>query len=160
MTEKEKRSKRHSAGWFVRLFKAYSDTLRMLSESVGLHSGQPAILCLLNSEPDIPQNLIAKKLSIAEASVTTMIARMEKGGLISRRNDARKIRVKLTELGFRRFCEIEEKLASFDPLIFEGLSADEKKVFLRNIELVTENLDKALGKFAADKKGLPQEDAD
>lgn len=56
-------------------------------DKIGLYPGQAPLLFQLKKKDGQSQRELAKKLSVTPATVTVMIKRMEKNGLIRREND-------------------------------------------------------------------------
>ena len=114
-----------------------------------IHPGKIPLLRLLYKAQKDNLNLglkeISEKLNIQPPSLTVMLNRMEKDGLITRerdKNDARRQIIYMNEKGielsekyFRMYKSIEEK-------IFEGLTDAEKKCFFDVIMKIIENLTK------------------
>ena len=74
--------------------------LRIHMEKIGLHRGQGFALVHLWHHDGIPQSELSRAMHISPASVTNMLQRMERDGLIARerdREDQRVVRVFLTD---------------------------------------------------------------
>ena len=74
--------------------------LRVHMEKIGLHKGQGFALIHLWHHEGIPQRELSRAMHISPASVTNMLQRMERDGLIARerdREDQRVVRVFLTD---------------------------------------------------------------
>jgi len=85
----------------------------------GLHVGQDMLLMNVSEADGCTQNEIAECLGIQPATVTRMLQRVERNGLIERRkdpDDSRITRVYLTEEGRRQ----EQRLAS----LWENVEGD------------------------------------
>jgi len=84
--------------------KLLEDRVREGLKESGIHHGQGRILCALARRTELSQIDIADGLGIQRATVTNMLQRMEKSGLIKRsgdKNDQRVRRVRLTAAGRR-----------------------------------------------------------
>ncbi len=92
----------------------------------GLHPGQDALLRLVWDEPGLRQAELARRLAIEPPTVTRMVRRMERGGLLERRkdrDDARAVRIhptprsRLLEVMIRRsWADLDaELMASVGP---------------------------------------------
>lgn len=53
----------------------------------GLHPGQDALLVLLCAEPGLRQAELARRLAVEPPTVTRMVQRLEKAGVVERRPD-------------------------------------------------------------------------
>jgi DNA-binding MarR family transcriptional regulator len=74
--------------------------LRVHMEKIGLHKGQGFALIHLWHHEGIPQRELSRAMHISPASVTNMLQRMERDGLIARKRDQedqRVVRVFLTD---------------------------------------------------------------
>ena len=82
--------------------KLLDDAVRDRLRTSGLHHGQGRVLCAIARNGELSQVEIARGLHIERATVTNMIQRMEKAGLIERNPDAkdqRVMKVRLTAAG-------------------------------------------------------------
>ena len=73
-----------------------------LSGQIGLHRGQSLVLKALSGQDGLTHSELSNLLYVRPATMTNMIKRMEKSGLVERRPDAhdqRVSRVYLTEAG-------------------------------------------------------------
>lgn len=111
-----------------------------------LSAGQPKVLEYLIAHDGAAQKDIAEACIIEAATATSLLARMEKSGLIDRRSredDKRYILVYLTEKG--RACA-ESSVNVFGDVeahVFEGFSDEERKDFISYLERVNRNLRKS-----------------
>lgn len=88
----------------------------------GLHPGQDALLMLLWQEPGLRQTDLAQRLGVEPPTITRMVHRLERGGLVERRRDAddsRAMRIhptpraRLLEVNVRRvWAGIDSELAA------------------------------------------------
>ena len=109
--------------------------LRVHMTKIGLHKGQGFALIHLWHHEGIPQRELSRAMHISPASVTNMLQRMERDGLIVRerdREDQRVVRVFLTDKakGMREearavFHQMEEELSS--------IYTDEEKATLHRL---------------------------
>lgn len=100
------------------------------------------MLMLIQKCEGINQNEIARKLSVRAATVAIMLRRMEKAGLIERRQDEKDKRIQhvfLTEKG-RKICELlKEQAERIEKMVTEGLSENEKEELARLLDHVIAN---------------------
>jgi DNA-binding MarR family transcriptional regulator len=81
------------------LAKAQRARLAALLAPHGLHPGQDNLLVLLWSHPGLRQAELARRLGIEPPTVTRMVQRLERAGLVERQHDphdARLVRVRAT----------------------------------------------------------------
>ena len=106
-----------------------------------LSAGQPKVLEYLI----VAQKDIAEACIIEPATATSLLARMEKTGLIdrhSREDDKRYILVYLTEKGRARAEASVNVLSDVEKHVFEGFSDAEREAFISYLERVNGNLRK------------------
>lgn len=92
----------------------------------GKKRGQDSILTVISQHPGITQKELGEILSIQPASVSELLMKLEKKGLVLREKDEqdrRSVKVRLTEDGHTHLAEPEEKSA--DP--FQVLSTEEQE---------------------------------
>ena len=109
--------------------------LRVHMEKIGLHKGQGFALIHLWHHEGIPQRELSRAMHISPASVTNMLQRMERGGLIARerdREDQRVVRVFLTD---RAKAMRKEARAVFHQMEAElsSIYSDEEKATLHRL---------------------------
>ncbi len=102
--------------------RAHRARLTTLLAPHGLHPGQDALLTLVWVEPGLRQSALAERLGVEPPTVSRMIARLERGGLIERRRDPQDARLwrihptprsRLLEATVRRsWGELEEAAAA------------------------------------------------
>lgn len=88
--------------------------------------GQDSILTVISQHPGISQKELGEILGIQPASVSELLMKLERKGLVLRKKDVqdrRSIKVQLTEDGRSHLAEPEEESA--DP--FRSLSAEEQE---------------------------------
>lgn len=81
------------------LAKAQRARLAVLLAPHGLHPGQDNLLMLLWAHPGLRQAELARRLGVEPPTVTRMVQRLERAGLIERQSDphdARLVRVRTT----------------------------------------------------------------
>ena len=101
--------------------RAHRARLTALLAPHGLHPGQDTLLALVWAEPGLRQAKLADRLGVEPPTVSRMIARLERGGLIERRRDPHDARLwrihptprsRLLEATVRRsWGELEEAIA-------------------------------------------------
>jgi DNA-binding MarR family transcriptional regulator len=110
---------------------------------IGISHGQPRILHYLSSHDGCIQRTIAENFDLEPATVTDILAVMEKAELVRREtdpDDRRALRVFLTKKGARIHTEVEEIFVAVEKECFRGFSRDEKQQTLRFLERIYDNL--------------------
>lgn len=95
--------------------------------------GQDSVLTLISRHPGISQKELGEMLGIQPASVSELLMKLERKGLVTRKKDEadrRSIRVQLTEDGQSLPAKPDEEVS--DP--FQALSAEEQEQLRRLLE--------------------------
>ena len=103
--------------------------------AIGLHVGQEMILARLREEDGLSQSQLAGALCVEPPTVTKMLTRMERGGLVERRADAadaRVSRVYLTDTSRNLHTHVNAAWGSLETNMLRGFDPDEQLV-LRNL---------------------------
>ncbi|MGI9526796.1 MAG: MarR family winged helix-turn-helix transcriptional regulator [Weeksellaceae bacterium] len=92
-----------------------------LLDKIGLTYPQYLVMMILWEEDDIPIKVISEKLLLNTNTLTPLLKRMEKNGLITRRKcalDERKMKIKLSDMGKK----LEDKARNVPQHLQESLS--------------------------------------
>ncbi|HHU62610.1 MAG TPA: MarR family transcriptional regulator [Clostridiales bacterium] len=115
----------------------YIRSHRLFSE-IGLSKGQPPILFVLWEDDGCTQREISQRLKLRPATITSVLKRMERDGLIDRRTDEkdlRMLRVFLTPKGKKLKSEVQRVIKTLKEECFQGLTVEEKlqlsKIFIK-----------------------------
>ena len=112
---------------------------RQLEKSVGLTVPQLIVLKEVAEAEELPIGLIAKHVSLSQATVTTIVDRLEQRGAITRHraeSDRRKVYVRLTTIG-RELIEKSPTILQEEFLnAFEGLEMWEQSQILATLQRV------------------------
>ena len=95
----------------------------LLSEH-GLHPGQDALLMLLWETPGLRQADLARRLAVEPPTVTRMVRRLERSGLVERRrdpDDARALRIHPTARSRLLEMLVRRTWYDLDALLMDGL---------------------------------------
>lgn len=130
-------------GW-MRLARVYQKTNRAMAEHLGgwgLSVGQFDVLAQVGAREGLTQNELAEALLVTKSNVCQVVGRMQKRGLVLRRQDGRANRLFLTEEGRRLFDEI---VPAHEDIIHRKLAAL-PLAELRRLSKTLRKLDRALG---------------
>ena len=120
------------------------NTIGQRFEAYSVTTSQWAILKLLKRREGLSQVEIQEELGVEGATVSGMVQRMIRLGLLERRpdpDDKRVLRVFLTERG-RSLEQVLTPLAmEVSDLTFSGFSADEQEFFIRLVKRALRNLE-------------------
>jgi MarR family transcriptional regulator, organic hydroperoxide resistance regulator len=109
----------------------------------GIYAGQEMFLWHLWREDGLTQSQLVERLCVQPPTVSKMLDRMERAGLVERRpdpNDSRVTRVYLTEQGRRSQDAVSEVWKTIEQRLTMGLSVEERLLLRRLLLQVHENL--------------------
>jgi Transcriptional regulators len=132
---------------FHQLARFHYYRMHVLFEKVGIYPGQHAILFILGKQGGLSQRELAERVHIKAATITVMLNRMAKTGLIERRpdpNDQRIARVYLTAQGYTILTQVKESLKIIESECFSNFTAEEQYSLLRLLKKMRDNLDPSL----------------
>jgi DNA-binding MarR family transcriptional regulator len=109
------------------LARAQRTRLGVLLAPFGLHPGQDALLMLLWGEPGLRPSELATRLGVEPPTVTRMLQRLERGGLVERRpdrHDARVVRVQPTPRSRLLEGNVRRAWAAVDTTLLDALGEE------------------------------------
>lgn len=110
---------------------------------LGLYRGQPPVLFTLWRQDGLTQKEISQKLKLRPATITDALKRMEKSGLVVRRQDPKDLRfshVYLTEKGDKLQSEVEKAFKSFEKECFYGFTPEQEDMLKSFFMKIRDNL--------------------
>ena len=132
-------------GQLVRAEKAHNRLGSEWLKRVGLYTGQEMLLLSLRSEDGMTQSQLASRSCLDLSTITKVVQRMERAGLVQRRvdlDDARISRVYLTEQG-RVLCEPSWQMwLDLEQQLTQGLTEAERVLLHRLLATVATNLER------------------
>jgi DNA-binding MarR family transcriptional regulator len=117
--------------------------MHSLWDEVGLYRGQPFLLAVLWENEGITHSELARRMHVSPATVTNMIKRMEKGGLLERRpddEDQRVSHVHLTDAGRAIRARVDQRWREVETQVFGSFSEEEQARLRALLERVREEL--------------------
>ena len=108
----------------------------------GLTPTQLAVVWMLDRKPNLPQNELGKLTAIDTATLSAMIRRLEKSGLLSRvpsETDQRVMLVQLTEKGSAIAKELVPLSMEHSAELLDPIPEAERKRFVELLTLVGQN---------------------
>ncbi|MDD3402791.1 MAG: MarR family transcriptional regulator [Hespellia sp.] len=105
------------------------------------------LICYLHEEGkkrDIYQRDIEQHFNIRRSSVTGLLQKMEKNGLIVREsveNDARLKKIMLTPRAVENHLMITQRIDAFDQILEAGITPEEREIFIRVADKIKHNLE-------------------
>lgn len=109
-----------------------------------ISSGQPKVLEYLLDKGESVQKDIAKGCFIEQASVTSILAKMERDGYIVRQmreENRRFLHIRLTELGREKALLVKKVFNDCEHMALEGLDDQEREKLFLMLDKVNQNLD-------------------
>lgn len=125
------------------LAKVQRARLAVLLAPHGLHPGQDSLLVLLWAHPGLRQAELARRLGIEPPTVTRMVQRLERAGLIERQrdpHDARLVRVRATPRARLLEGVVRRAWEEVDGLLTDALGDDGARQLRRLLAAGTEAL--------------------
>ncbi|AFS78782.1 transcriptional regulator, MarR family [Gottschalkia acidurici 9a] len=116
-----------------------------LLEKISLYPGQPRVLHALWTKDGLSQKELGERLNIKPSTVTVMINRMEKCGLVKRiqdENDLRVSKIYLCEKGEKLKDDAAEVLKDVNDKTFFGFTSEEKEIMSNFLNRMYKNLSK------------------
>lgn len=132
----------------ARACKAHRGAVGDVLAEFGLHTGQEMVLSRLWEEDGLGQSELAERVGVEASTMSNMLARLERAGLVERRRggaDARSSRAFLTRRGMDLRGPVEEAWARVESRAFDGISPGEERVLRRALGRVRENLTQGRG---------------
>lgn len=129
----------------AKLTRQHQYNSHLLLKDHEVHPGQPPLLFLLSRHEGLRQSELAERLRIKPATVTVMLNRMVKNGLVERRTDPkdqRVSRVYLTDRGWSAVDEVRSALQMSEAHVFEGITPEEKMLLRRLLLHMIDNVTK------------------
>lgn len=127
----------------ARACKVHRGSVGAALAEVGLHVGQEMVLLRLWRRDGLTPSELAGALGVEPPTVTNMLSRMEKAGLLERcrdPEDARCTRVYLTEKGRELREPVERRWAAVERRALAGISAEEEELLRELLTRVQANL--------------------
>lgn len=135
-----------STGYFlVQACKAHRQKAADLLAQLELFVGQEMFLLHLWQEDGLTQSELAESMCIQPATLTRMLDRMAKSGLVERRKDAedqRLSRVYLTERGHALRKPVEETWWELERISMAGFTQEERILLRRLLLQLIDNLNR------------------
>jgi DNA-binding MarR family transcriptional regulator len=111
--------------------------------SVGVYAGQEMFLWHLWRQDGLTQSQLVERMCVQPSTVSKMLDRMEKAGLVMRQSDpgdSRASRVYLTEQGRRCQDAVGKVWKDIEQRLTEGMSLEERLLLRRLLLQIYENL--------------------
>ena len=130
----------HTMGHVMKLHRA---NVEFLIQEYDVYPGQPILLMRLAKTDGLIQKELARRISVKPATLTVMINRMEKSGLVVRKPDERDQRISrvfLTDKGRIASQAVKEALRVLEIQCYEGFTSEEKQVLAGMLDRMHTNM--------------------
>ena len=123
--------------------------------SAGLHPGQPKVLEYIFAHEGCAQWEICAAWDVDKSTMSGLIERMERDGLIrceKEEGDRRKKAVYLTEQAKRIWLPIQKKVEEMERAAWQGIDPARRQAFLETLAQIHENLKRLEGSDADERQ--------
>jgi DNA-binding MarR family transcriptional regulator len=130
-------------GLFKDVIKEHFRRREKLLSDLKLYRGQAPVLLLLSERNALTQKEIAEELKIKPSTVTLILRRMKKRGLISSvrdERDKRYTKIYLTEEGKKFICKLKRVFKQLEEECFKDFSEEEEKLLMDFFRRIRDNL--------------------
>lgn len=131
-------------GWLMgKVCRLHHLRVHQLLESLNVYRGQPQVLHALWQEEGLSHSELACRLHVTPATLSRMVHRMKKAGLLVCRtdpSDQRVSRIFLTEAGRAIKQDIDRVWLQLEEETFAGFTPDERAHLASHLERMIENL--------------------
>ncbi|WP_338553507.1 MarR family transcriptional regulator [Paenibacillus sp. KS-LC4] len=125
------------------LTRQHQKQLHAQLQDYDLYPGQPPLMFALERGPGRSQNELAQELEIKAATLTVMLNRMEKNGIVRREADLRDQRVSrifMTDKGEAMLGKLRETLHLLEEQSLQGFGEEEKQMLKGMLHRIGDNL--------------------
>ncbi|NOU92099.1 MarR family transcriptional regulator [Paenibacillus sp. LMG 31456] len=132
---------------FMRVLRTHRHTMHSLLQDQEVYPGQPPLLFALSKQDGQSQKELAERLHIKPATITVMLNRTEKNGLVERRpdeKDQRISRVYLTDKGREAHEEVRNAFKIMEAQCFENFTDEDQELLRRLLMQMYDNLKRNL----------------
>ncbi|MEO8606558.1 MAG: MarR family transcriptional regulator [Chloroflexota bacterium] len=148
-------AKRFITAYFA--LRSHITTQSIINYPPGLSPNQLKMLHLVFHKPGISQTLVAERLGVTTASISTSVREMEAQGLIERRpnpDDARVLLLHLAPLGEQIFEQVFDQFINTCADLLGVLPCDDQQQLVERFEavLVANNINLDVGKMSYSEK--------
>lgn len=129
--------------WF-RLSRIYNQSIRKNNEHLkqwNLTSAQFDVLVQVGIKKAMTQKELAQKLFVTKGNITQLLSKMEKLGLIQRKQEWKTKTISLTDTGRQLFEEVVPVQEHFQSSHFHGLDPQEQEQLLTLLKKLQKNIE-------------------
>ncbi|HTY07791.1 MAG TPA: MarR family winged helix-turn-helix transcriptional regulator [Candidatus Edwardsbacteria bacterium] len=141
---------------FGRAIRFHYCRMQMLLQELGVYPGQPPLLFVLGKHGPMSQRALAARLHLAPATVTVMLRRMERAGLVTRRGDPADHRIStvhLTARGRAQRDRVKRSLRTIAADCFDDFTPAQRRQLRGLLERLQANLERACRRIERQRAG-------
>ncbi len=134
---------------FTQVARLHFSRAHTLLAEAGLHPSQYHLLTLLNASRGLSQHEIAKQLLMKPSTLTIMLRRLERDGMVEKRRDSddkRIFRIYLSPQGEEALKEGNTKFAQLEEELYRNFSTSDLDALVRLATLMRDNLLNSISK--------------
>lgn len=134
--------------YLMDIFRSYTAKCFHQMMEMGIYPGQMPVLHELSQKDGISQRELARSLHVKPPTVNVTIQRLEKSGIVCRRqdaNDQRVMRVYLTDSGKQKLDEAMVSIHRNEEILFGNFTEAELCLMRRFFTQIIENIDNMPG---------------
>ena len=134
---------------FTQVARLHFSRAHTLLAEAGLHPSQYHLLTLLNASQGLSQHEIAKQLLMKPSTLTIMLRRLERDGLVEKKrdpNDKRIFRIYLSPNGEEALMKGNNKFAQLEEELYRNFSPSDRETLERLATLMRDNLLNSISK--------------
>lgn len=128
------------------VMRAFQNRMTQLLGDIELHPGQAPILMYLIENDGPTQKQLGDNIKLKPATITIMLNRMEKAGMVERRpdlTDQRLSRVFITELGKLSYAHAKSTIKQVQQEAYKGFTQEELMLMRRLLMHILTNIEEA-----------------
>ncbi|ARK30690.1 MarR family winged helix-turn-helix transcriptional regulator [Halalkalibacter krulwichiae] len=144
MSVKSSKQKRLGVLLWYRLAQCYHLSNRRSNQHLkkwGLSIAQFDLLVQIGAHQPISQKDLADKLLVTKGNITQMLSKMEKSGLVEKKQEWRTKHISLTSEGRKVYAELVPKQEAYQAEQFSGLTEKEQKHLLYLLKKARRNME-------------------
>ncbi|MCL5998970.1 MAG: MarR family transcriptional regulator [Chloroflexi bacterium] len=133
----------HDAQLLAQFSQMYRTAVDAFMDRLDMHRGQALLLCTVAKRDGMTQSEIAEQLSVQGATITNMLQRMPRRGLVLRRRDPddnRLVRVYVTDEGRNKEHAIDLQLRTLEQTVLKGIGEQDRQVLRQLVWQMIDNM--------------------
>lgn len=140
---KQKRGQNSISNLLVQICKLRRNKSNILLTEAGIYGGQDILLYYLSIEDGQTVSSLVEKMCIQQATISTMLDRMQTSGMIRKEkdhSDKRTSRVFITEQGKDAYKKIAKIWNTMEEILIKGLDTKQQEMLNSLLKAVLKNL--------------------